>query len=135
MAQIEHTELRWTALRRSPDDPRPPAALVLAIAAGAQLAWVAATGVLDLPPLGATAGAIVIAAVASWWLTIGPALLSALIAFLMVDGFVDGQLGTLSWDGSPDAVLLVILVISCLCATEARTEIEAVRQSRAINKS
>jgi hypothetical protein len=134
MADIEHSELRWTALHRSADDPRPPAALVLGIVAAAQLVWVATTGILGLPAPVATVGAVLIATIASWWLTFGPALVAALIAFLMVDGFVDGQLGTLSWNGSGDAALLVILVIGCLCATEARSETDAARQRRAVNK-
>ncbi len=136
MAQIQHSDPVWTSLRRAPDDTRPPAPLVLGIAFACLLGWVGAVSVLDLPTAVAVVGAAVIAAGASWWLTIPAALGSAALAFLVVDGFVLGQLGDLSWDGTPDAVLLVVLVLACVLSSEARREVSAARPQRDdINKA
>jgi len=135
MAQIQHSDPVWTSLRRAPDDTRPPAPLVLGIAFACLLGWAGAVSVLDLPAAVAVGGAVVIAAGASWWLTIPAALGSAALAFLVVDGFVLGRLGDLSWDGTPDAVLLVVLVLACALSSEACHEVHAARLQRAdLNK-
>lgn len=134
MAQIRTPEPLWTSLRRAVDDPRPPAALVLGIAFAAQIGWAGVSGLLSLPSSVAVAGAVVVATVTSWWLTAPAALGSAAIAFLVVDGFVLGRLGDLSWDGAPDALLLVVTILACLLATEARREIDAAHARTTVNK-
>ena len=58
--------------------------------------------------------------------------MSAGLAFLVVDGFVLGQLGDLSWNGLSDTALLVVLVIGCLGATEARREVDLARSRRTV---
>lgn len=135
MAQIQHSDLVWTSLRRAPDDTRPPGALVLGIAFACLLGWAGVASVLDLPSSVAVVGAAVIAAAASWWLTIPAALGAVALAFLVIDGFVLGQLGDLSWDGTPDAALLVVLVLACVLSSEARREVsDARRQRGSVNK-
>lgn len=132
MAQIQHSDPVWSSLRRTPDDDRPPATLVLGIAFCALLGWAGVAGPLSLPTSTVVGGAVVIAALASWWLTATPALVSAGLAFLVVDGFVLGQLGDLSWNGLSDTALLVVLVIGCLGATEARREVDLARARRTV---
>lgn len=134
MAQIHSPEPLWSSLRRAVDDPRPPAVLVLGILFASLLGWVGTAGVLSLPSAVVVGGVVVAAAVASWWLTAPAALVSAAVAFLVVDGFVLGHLGDLSWDGTPDAVLLVVTVLACLLATEARREVDTARAGARINK-
>lgn len=127
MTDIQHESVTWTSLRRSPDDPRPPAPLVTGIAFAAMLAWVGAAGMLDVAPAVGLGGVVVIAAVASWWLTAPSGLATAVIAFLVVDGFVDGQYGNLSWNGVGDAVLLITLALLCVGVPEARRELDPLR--------
>lgn len=130
MAQIQHPDPVWTSLHRSPDDTRPPAPLVLGAAFAALLGWVGVAGAMGLPTATAVVGAVTIAVVASWWLTLPAGLASAALAFLVVDGFILDRMGDLSWNGVPDAVLLVVLVLACLLASEARREVDAVRSSK-----
>ena len=134
MAQIQHPEPLWTSLRRAPDDSRPPAPLVLGLLLSALLCWVGAAGVLALPTAVAVGGAVVLAIVAAWWQTVPASLCTALVTFLVVDGFALSSLGDLRWDGMPDAALLLVLVLACVVSSEARrehTEARAVRAERA----
>lgn len=136
MAQIQHSDSVWTSLRRAPDDDRPPAPLGLGIAFAVLLGWAGLAAVLDLPTTVAVLGAVVVVATASWWLTIPAALVAASLAFLVLDGFVLGRLGDLSWNGTPDAVLLIVLVLACVLSSEARREVSAARPQRDdINKA
>jgi hypothetical protein len=135
MAQIQHSDPVWSSLRRTPDDPRPPAALVLGIAFAALLGWAGVSGLLSLPTAIAVGGALVVATVASWWLTAPGAVVSAALTFLVVDGFVLGTLGDLGWNGMSDAALLVVLVVACVTSAEARREVDLERAQRSgINK-
>lgn len=132
MTQIQHPDPLWSSLRREVDDPRPPAALVLSIAFAAQLGWVALVDAASLSTGAAVVGIVIIAALASWWLTAPAALLSATLAFLVADGFVLGTKGDLSWNGLPDAALLVVIVLACLVSTGARREVARGRST--VNK-
>lgn len=130
MAQIQQPDTVWTSLRRAPDDDRPPAPLVLGIAFALLLGWAGLAAVLDLPTTVAVLGAVVVVATASWWLTIPAALIAASLAFLVLDGFVLGRLGDLSWNGTPDATLLVVLLLACVLSSEARRELSVTRPAR-----
>ena len=113
----------WTDLRRLPNDPRPPAPLVLGVAFVALLGWVGFANVAGMSPTASVIGAGVIATVAGWWLTIPAAACMALVAFLVVDGFVQGRFGQLSWDGLPDAIVLVGLLVVCALSAELRHDL------------
>lgn len=135
MAQIQPHDPVWSSLRRSVDDPRPPAPLVLGIAFAALLGWAGLVGTLSVPVGAGVVGIVLIAGLASWWLTTPAALGMAALAWLVTDGFVIGRMGDLSWNGTADAALLVVMVVACLLPPEARREIDAQRGDRAVNKS
>ncbi len=78
MAQIQHSDPVWSSLRRTPDDDRPPATLVLGIAFCALLGWAGVAGPLSLPTSTVVGGAVVIAALA------GGALLGILGALIAI---------------------------------------------------
>ncbi len=130
MADIRQQQPAWTSLRRAPDDPRPPAALVTGIAFAALVGLVGVAELLGVPAALVVGGCIVVAAVASWWLTAAAGLVTASIAFLVVDGFVQNRYGNLTWDGTSDAVLLLVLVLACLASSEARRELLELRDRR-----
>jgi hypothetical protein len=118
MSQMTSPHLNWSELRRTPDDPRPPAALVIGIAFGMLLGWAALVMTFELPVVPGALGAGVIAVAAAWWLTVPASMVAAAVSFLVVDGFVQGRMGELGWDGTTDAVILVALLASCAIAAE-----------------
>lgn len=113
----------WTDLRRAPDDPRPPAALVVGLAFSAQLAWSALAQAIGLSAVPGAVGVLVVAVVSSWWLTVPASVLVAVTSFLVADGFLQGQLGQLQWDGGHDALLLLALLVGCAMSAEIRAEL------------
>lgn len=122
----------WTDLRRAPDDPRPPAALVVGLAFSAQLGWAALAQAIGLSPVQGAVGVLVVAVVSSWWLTVPASALLAVASFLVADGFLQGQLGQLQWDGGHDALLLLALLAGCAMSAEIRAELlEEARRRRA----
>ena len=126
----------WSDLRREPDDPRPPGPLVIGLAFAAQLGLVGVAQVADLPPAAAGVAVVVVAVIASWWLTLPSAMWLALVSMLVVNGFVEGTLGQLSWHGVTDVYLVLGLFLGCALATELRRDIDqhasAVRQRSGI---
>jgi len=121
----------WSELRREPGDPRPPGVLVVGITFAAQLAWAAAVVTFDLSFLVGSVGTLVIATFAAWWLTIPTSLVAAAVSFLVADGFVQDQMGQLSWNGSHDALLLLALVVLSVIAASIHGElIDEARRSR-----
>ena len=118
MSSTTRQDLTWADLRRRPGDRRPPAALVVGATMMLQLTWVG-LGRDELSPVALTVGVVLIAAVASAWLTLPASLGAGLLAFLVVDGFVQGSYGTLTWDGAEDLALFVGIVLLCLLVAEA----------------
>jgi hypothetical protein len=128
MTQLTDTRIGQRGFTRAPQDPRPPAALVVGLAFTAELGWMAATLTVDAPAWAETVGIVAIALVASWWLTVPAAVWLALISFLTVDGFAQNQLGQLSWDGNQDAALVLVLLVACTVTAEIRSGV--VEQTR-----
>jgi len=128
MAHTTQTRTGSQGFTRAPQDPRPPAPLVVGIAFAAQLGWLALALTVGLPNLATTVGVVAVAIVASWWLVVPASLALALISFLAVDGFAENQLGQLSWSGNHDAVLLLVLLVSCAVTAELRSG--AIEQAR-----
>jgi hypothetical protein len=118
MSSTTRQDLTWADLRRRPGDRRPPAALVVGAAMMLQLTWVG-LGRDELSAVALTVGVVVSAALASLWLTLPAAVGEGLFAFLVVDGFVQGSYGTLTWDGARDLALLAGTVLVCLLVAEA----------------
>ena len=130
MAPTSASRVAWTDLRRAPQDPRPPAALVVALAFLAELSWVVLAQALDLPSAAGIVGVVVIAVVSAWW-TIVPASVSlALVGLLVADGFVQNQMGQLSWDGNHDGLLILALLIGCALTAEVRSGLIEDRRRR-----
>ena len=129
MSSTTRQDLTWADLRRRPDDRRPPAAVVIGAAMMLQLTWVG-LGRADLSAVVLTAGVVVSAAVASLWLTLPAAMGEALFAFLVVDGFVQGSYGTLTWGGAEDLALLAGIVLLCVLVAEAAYEVRWSRPPR-----
>jgi hypothetical protein len=121
MAQTTQSRNGPGGFTRAPDDPRPPAALVVGIAFTAQLGWLGLALTAGLPSAATTVGVVVVAVVASWWLVVPASLSMALISFLAVDGFAENRLGQLGWNGNQDAVLLLVLLVACAVAAEVRS--------------
>jgi len=48
--------------------------------------------------------------VLAWWSTVGGAVLSAGLGWLMLNGFVVNQYGALAWHGDSDVINLAVLV-------------------------
>ncbi len=111
--------LGWADFKRAEGDPRPPGPLVVSVAFGLLLAWVALASVLDLHAVVVAVGVLVIAVAASWWLTVPAALALGVTAFLFIDGFVQDAQGQLSWDGIPD----LMLVLACLALPAMSAEL------------
>jgi len=104
---------------------------VVGITFAAQLAWAAAVVTFDLSFLVGSVGTLVIATFAAWWLTIPTSLVAAAVSFLVADGFVQDQMGQLSWNGSHDALLLLALVVLSVIAASIHGElIDEARRSR-----
>jgi hypothetical protein len=131
MAETTPRGIGWSEFRREPGDPRPPAVLVVAIAFAAQLAWAAAVVTFDLSSLAGSIGTLAIAAIAAWWLTLPASLVAAAMSFLVADGFIQDQMGQLSWNGSADAqFLLALVVLSAISASVHGELIDEARRSR-----
>jgi len=114
----------WSDLRRDADDPRPPGPLVIGIAFAAQLGLVGATQVANLPAVVAGVGVVAVAVIASWWLTLPSAMSLAGVSILVVNGFVEGTLGQLTWHGVTDVYLVLGLVLGCALVTELRRDVD-----------
>lgn len=112
----------WADVRRLPDDPRPPAAMVAGIVLTLSLSWVGIGHLLGLPSSWLTGGVLLTTAVASVWLTIPEALLVAGLGFLVVDGFVQGSYGTLEWTQAIDLALVAAFVLLGVLVVEAAYE-------------
>ena len=121
MAQLSPSRTGWSELRRSPDDPRPPAPLVVAIAFAAEIGWVALAQTTGLTGVGVAFGVVAIALVVSWWLTVTASLTVAVMSFLVVDGFAEHQTGQLGWSGNRDGILLLVLLAGCALVAELRS--------------
>ena len=132
MAQTTQTRNGPGSLTRAPDDPRPPAPLVVGIAFVAELGWLALAVTAGLPAVAAAVGVVIVAVVASWWVVVPASLVLALISFFVVNGFAEDQLGQLRWHGNLDAVLLLALLVSCAVAAELRSGVieQARRRTR-----
>ena len=94
------------------------------------LAWVGLGRDL-LPHQVLIGGELLLAGVTSLWLTLPAALSLAVISFLVVDGFVEGSYGTLSWSGAGDLTLLTAFVLLCLLAAEAAYDLRWSKPGRA----
>lgn len=120
-------------MRRADEDPRPPASLVLALAFGTQLGWIALAQTLELSPLTSAIGVLVIALLSAWWVTVGASLVVALTSFLVVDGFAEHQMGQLAWSGNRDGVLLLALLAACAVVAEIRSGTIEMRRNAAVD--
>lgn len=121
MAQTTQTRDGTGGFTRSPDHPRPPAALVVGIAFTAQLGWLGVATTAGLPSWSSAMGVALVAVVASWWLVVPASLAMALISFLVVDGFAENRLGQLGWNGNRDAGLLLALLVACAVVADLRS--------------
>jgi len=83
----------WPDLRRAEGDPRPTGSLVAVFAFGPLLGWVALGTVFDLHQVILTSGVLVIATVASCWLTVPAALGLGVIGSLSFNGIVQDTPG------------------------------------------
>jgi hypothetical protein len=124
------TRMGWADLRRVPDDPRPPAALVVGLAFVAELTWAAAAQTMARPEEAGVVGVVAIAVVAAWGTTVPSSLLLTVVALLTADGFVQNQLGQLRWDGNDDGLLLLALLVGCALSAEVRSELIEERRRR-----
>ena len=129
MSSTSRQDMTWADLRRRPGDRRPPAALVIGVLMMLQLTWVG-LGRDELSPVALTVGVVISAAVVSLWLTLPAAVGEGLFAFLVVDGFVQGSYGTLTWDGAEDLALLAGIVLLCLLVAEAAYDFRWSRPAR-----
>jgi predicted Abi (CAAX) family protease len=120
----------WADLRRGENDPRPPGPLVVTIAFGLLLGWVALGSAFGLHRPVMVAGVVVIATVTSWWLTVPAALVVGAMAFLFLNGFVENALGQLTWNGMDDALLLLALLALPAMSAELGFEVLSDRQRR-----
>jgi hypothetical protein len=85
----------------------------------------------DLSSLVGSIGTVVVAAVAAWWLTLPASLVAAVVSFLVADGFIQDQMGQLSWNGSADAqFLLALVVLSAISASIHGELIDEARRGR-----
>lgn len=62
-------------------------------------------------------------ALAGWWMTRLGALMTAVLAFLMLNGFAVDQYAVLRWHGSADAVRLIVL-LGCAGAVSVTRELQ-----------
>lgn len=122
MSSPTRQDLIWADVRRRPDDRRPPAAVVIGATMMLQLLWVGLGRTL-LSPVALTVGIVVLATVASVWLTLPATVGQAVVSFLVVDGFVEGSYGTLDWHGTYDLMLLTALLLLSLLAAESAYEL------------
>ena len=113
----------WSDLRREPGDSRPPGPLVIGIVFAAQLGLVGAAQVAALPAIAAGIAVVAVAVVASWWLTLPSAAWLAGITVLVVNGFVEGSLGQLSWHGVTDVYLVLGVALGCALVAELRRDL------------
>lgn len=123
-------DLIWADVRRRPDDRRPPASIIVGAVFMLQLTWVGIGHGL-LPHAVLIGGVLVSAGVAALWLTLPAALALAVISFLVVNGFVEGSYGTLTWSGAGDLTLLTAFVLLCLLAAEAAYDLRWSKPGRA----
>jgi hypothetical protein len=131
MAGTAPHRIGWSELRREAGDPRPPGVLVIGITFAAQLAWAATVVTFGVSSLLGSIGAVAIATIAAWWLTIPASVAAAALSFLVADGFVQDQMGQLSWDGSHDTLLLLsLLVLSVIAASIHGELIDEARRHR-----
>lgn len=135
MAQISPTRVGWGDLRRDPEDPRPPAPLVVGLAFLTELAWVVLAQALGLSGSAALIGILAIAVAASWWATVPSSVWVAVVSLLVADGFVQNQMGQLGWDGNHDALLLLALLVGCALSADVRTELIVERRRRGADRS
>jgi len=93
-------------------DPRLPLALTLALGFAITMAAAAVlTAVRTHVALGLALGVMTVTVlVLAWWSTVGGAVLSAGLGWLMLNGFVINQYGALSWHGNSDVINLAVLV-------------------------
>jgi hypothetical protein len=98
--------------------------LVIGLAFAAQLGLVGAAQVTDLPPSAAGVAVVAVAVIASWWLTLPSAMWLAGVSILVVNGFVEGTLGQLSWHGVTDVYLVLGLALGCALVTELRRDVD-----------
>lgn len=131
MAQISPARVGWRDLRRLPEDPRPPAPLVVGVALITGLAWAVLAQSLGLPGPAAYLGILAIATTLSWWTTVPSAVWVAIVSLLVADGFVQNQMGQLGWDGNHDALLLLALLACCVVSADVHSEIIVERRSGA----
>jgi len=83
-------------------DPRLPLALTLALGFAITMAAAAV--------LTAVRTHVALGLALAWWSTVGGAVLSAGLGWLMLNGFVVNQYGALAWHGNSDAINLAVLV-------------------------
>jgi len=89
-------------------DPRLPLALTLALGFAITMAAAAVlTAVRTHVALGVMTVTVLVLA---WWSTVGGAVLSAGLGWLMLNGFVVNQYGALAWHGDSDVINLAVLV-------------------------
>jgi len=93
-------------------DPRLPLALTLALGFAITMAAAAVlTAVRTHVAPGFALGVMTVTVlVLAWWSTVGGAVLSAGLGWLMLNGFVVNQYGALAWHGNSDAINLAVLV-------------------------
>ena len=71
-----------------------------------------------------------VVALAGWWMTWLGALVTAGLAFLMLNGFVVDQYAVLRWHGAADVLRLVVL-IGCATSVAAARELQLHHRRRA----
>ncbi len=109
-------------------DPRLPVTLSLAVGfAGTMSAAAALTLVRGhVPAPAALAVMTVLVGLIAWWSTICGAVLSALVGWLMLNGFAIDQYGVLAWHGPDDLVRIgVLLAAAVVVALTRAVQLEA----------
>jgi hypothetical protein len=108
---------------------------VVGVALVAELAWAALAQAMVLPELVAVLVVVAIAVVAAWWTTVPSSVLLALVSLLVADGFVQDQMGQLSWNGNQDGLLLLALLVGCAVSADVRSELIAESRRRRARSS
>jgi K+-sensing histidine kinase KdpD len=97
-------------------------AATMALSFGAFLVLAALVTALQMPTMAAEAAFGVVIVVMAWRSTPAQAAVTALLAFLFVNGFVLGAQGTLSWSGEEDLVRLGAFVLLALAVSALRPQ-------------
>lgn len=113
-----------------PDDPRLPTPFAVGVGLLAALVIAGLSSLVGLGEAITYVATLAAVALVCWWCTVPAAVTVAVVAFLVLDGFVLGGLGDLSWDGLADTARLAVLVLAALAVAVERSTAIAYRRDR-----